>query len=293
MTTDSRSTAPAGKPITLTIKDIEIHGLSWGEEYETKVLALHGWLDNAASFNALGPLLENCHVVAVDLPGHGLSGHWPEFHHYHLWAGVEDVELILDDLGWEKVHLVGHSMGAAISTLYAGSFSDRLNSLTLIEAIGPMAGTLDEAPKRLRTAIESMKAHNPAQQSKEDITPFVQSRLVGPLKLNEASSKQLMARSVGEQGGGYSWRNDKRLRYTSMMRLPEPLIASFIKAIDCPVLGIFANDGLFSEKNVMDRWNLIKAPQILHWYGGGHHLHLEGDVAKISQDILSFFQTAK
>jgi pimeloyl-ACP methyl ester carboxylesterase len=54
-----------------------------------KILCLHGWLDNAASFNRLAPLLldspssdeqqEQCvqpmEILALDFPGHGLSGH--------------------------------------------------------------------------------------------------------------------------------------------------------------------------------------------------------------------------
>ena len=276
------------KPVALNVKGIEIHGLSFGEENSTKVLALHGWLDNAASFDALAPLLENCHVVAVDLPGHGLSGHWPDFHHYHLWAGVEDIELILDELKWSKCHLVGHSMGAAISTLYAGSFSDRLSSLTLIEAIGPMAGTLDYAPKRLKDAIQSMKSHNPEQKKKAGLQDFISTRLNGPLKLSRAGSEKLMTRSVLQDDAGFSWRNDKRLKYTSMMRLPEPLIESFITSIRCPVLGIFAEDGLFNEKSVMQRWSKLQCDNTLSWFSGGHHLHLEGDVPAIADHINRF-----
>ena len=54
-----------------------------------KVLCLHGWLDNAASFNRLAPLLldsspssdeeqvqyQPMEILALDFPGHGLSGH--------------------------------------------------------------------------------------------------------------------------------------------------------------------------------------------------------------------------
>ena len=277
-----------GKAVVLNVKGIEIHGLSFGEQHPTKVLALHGWLDNAASFAMLAPLLKNCHVVAVDLPGHGLSGHWPDFNHYHLWAGVEDIELILDELNWPKCNLLGHSMGAAISTLYAGSFSDRLSSLTLIEAIGPMAGTLDDAPKRLRDAIQSMKAHNPDQKKKAELEDFIKTRLNGPLKLSKTGSEALMSRAVLQDEAGFSWRNDKRLKYTSMMRLPEPLIESFISSISCPVLGIFARDGLFNETSIMQRWAKLNCENTLSWFTGGHHLHLEGDVLAIAHELNDF-----
>jgi pimeloyl-ACP methyl ester carboxylesterase len=272
----------------LTIKGIEIHAMQWGNPEGIPVLALHGWLDNAASFTHLAPLLEHCNVIAVDLPGHGLSGHWPDFNHYHMWAGVEDVELILDALGWQTCHLLGHSMGAVMATLYAATFPKRLSSLTLIEAIGPMAGTLDEAPQRLAAAIVSMKSHNSQQRPKSNLEQFIQTRLNGPLKLSPESAAILMARSVTQTSEGFCWSNDKRLKYTSMMRLPEPLIGAFIKAIECPVLGIFASDGLFTKERLSARWDQLTCTNSLHWYEGGHHLHLDGDVHTIAHTIEGF-----
>ena len=217
------------KEIILNIKGIDIHGLQWGNPKGEPVLMLHGWLDNAASFSVLAPLLEEYNLIAVDLPGHGLSGHWPEHSYYHFWAGVEDIDLILDQLNWDQCHIIGHSMGAAMATLYAGTFPDRLKSLTLIEAIGPLAGDADGTPDRVAQAIEQMKTHNPQHSFKPDMDIFVQTRLSGGLKLTEASSKIIMNRSVKESEQGYSWRNDKRLKHTSMVRLPEDFIVSFIE----------------------------------------------------------------
>jgi pimeloyl-ACP methyl ester carboxylesterase len=276
--------------ITVTIKGIEIHGLHWGNPDGEPVLALHGWLDNAASFANLEPFLRDYHVVAIDLPGHGMSGHWPEHAHYHLWAGVEDIECILDQLGWQTCHVMAHSMGAAMATLYAGTFPDRLRSLTLIEAIGPMAGDFEGAPKRLAEAIRSMKSYNPKQKNRDSIDSFVEARLAGHLKLSQESAELIMARSVYEHAEGFSWRNDKRLRYTSMMRLPEELILSFIQSITCPVLGIFATDGLYSPSQLDKRWKHLSNSVGLHWFDGGHHLHMDGNVKEIAGAISRFWE---
>lgn len=275
-------------PIELVIKGITLHGLQFGDPAGEPVLALHGWLDNAASFSHLAPLLKGYNVVAIDLPGHGLSDHWADFNHYHLWAAVEDIELILDQLGWQTCHLLGHSMGAGMSVLYAGTFPKRLKSLTLIEAIGPMAGDYAGAPERLADAILAMKNHNKVLKSQPSLDHFVQTRLSGPLKLSRESSELLMTRGVQEHGEGFSWRNDKRLKYVSMMRLPEPMILSFLQHIQAPVLGIFANDGLFSKHSLETRWQAIPSAKELHWLDGGHHLHLDGDVEEIATLVNDF-----
>ncbi|MFY0642399.1 MAG: alpha/beta hydrolase [Bermanella sp.] len=274
--------------IKLHIKGIDVHGLQWGNPEGPKILALHGWLDNAESFSNLAPLLADYHVVAVDLPGHGLSGHWPAHHHYHLWAGVEDVEHILDALQWKHCHVIGHSMGAAIATLYAGTFPHRLKSLTLIEAIGPMAGDVETAPERLAQAIVSMKKHNPEQRSRHDAQGFIHARMSGPLKLSQDSAEKIVERGLTKTEHGYAWSNDKRLRYTSMMRLPEPIILSFISQIRAPVLGVFADDGLFTKDKVDERWSSITASKKMIWLTGGHHLHLDGDINIVSESINRF-----
>src|SRR5436190_192660 len=52
----------------------------WGtlNQDSIKVIAMHGYMDNAGTFDRLIPLLpENYYVVAFDLPGHGFSSHVP------------------------------------------------------------------------------------------------------------------------------------------------------------------------------------------------------------------------
>lgn len=284
----------SGRPLTLKMKGIEIAGQEWGAENGEPVLALHGWLDNSASFAYLAPQIveqnPDLRIIAVDLPGHGLSGHWPEYHHYHLWAGVEDIEHIADGLNLSTFHLVGHSMGAAISALYAGTFPDRLKSLVLIEAIGPMPGSVDEVPERLADAVNKMKAHEPSQRFNKDKDAFVKARMSGMVKLKRAASEAIIERSLIQTDEGYAWRNDKRVMLPSMMRLPEEVVQSFLKKIKAPLCGVYAKDGMLGESTVQPRWDCISSKKQIHWLSGGHHLHMEGDVSTLADMFTGFWR---
>ena len=52
--------------------------LRGGDPQGPKLLALHGWLDNAASFAPMAAHLAAFDLVALDLPGHGASSHRAE-----------------------------------------------------------------------------------------------------------------------------------------------------------------------------------------------------------------------
>lgn len=53
-------------------------GKEWGNSDGEPWIALHGWLDNCGSFDTLIPYFPAHHrVIAIDIPGHGLSSHMP------------------------------------------------------------------------------------------------------------------------------------------------------------------------------------------------------------------------
>ncbi len=68
----------AARELSLELPHLRLAAQAWGDPQLPRLLALHGWLDNAASFDRLAPLLcGHFHIVAIDLPGHGRSGHRP------------------------------------------------------------------------------------------------------------------------------------------------------------------------------------------------------------------------
>ena len=73
-------------------------------------LALHGWLDNAASFSPLSTYLKRP-LLALDVSGHGHSDHRPDGVVTHLVDHVRDVLAVVDQLGWERFTLMNLVIG--------------------------------------------------------------------------------------------------------------------------------------------------------------------------------------
>lgn len=68
-------------------------------------MALHGRQDNAGSFDKLVPLLpDDVSVLCLDMPGHGLSSHYPKSQYYYVyWDGVVLLRRIVKHFNWTKV----------------------------------------------------------------------------------------------------------------------------------------------------------------------------------------------
>uniref|UniRef100_A0A8B9Z2W8 Serine hydrolase like 2 n=1 Tax=Buteo japonicus TaxID=224669 RepID=A0A8B9Z2W8_9AVES len=76
---------------------------AWGPSEGYPVLCLHGWLDNANTFDKLIPLLpRDCYYVAMDFSGHGLSSHRPAGSPYHFLDYVSDVRRVAAAFTWNN-----------------------------------------------------------------------------------------------------------------------------------------------------------------------------------------------
>lgn len=90
---------------------------SWGEPAPGRpnLLLLHGFANSLQSFRALGPALGgDAHVVAVDMPGFGLSAK-PAPHDYSNEAQAAAVKAFARRIGLGSYVVVGHSLGGAVA----------------------------------------------------------------------------------------------------------------------------------------------------------------------------------
>ncbi len=207
------------------------------------LLALHGWLDNAASFRPMATLLGGYDLVALDMPGHGRSFHYPADAEYSMFSTILDVLAAADALGWQRFALLGHSMGGAIASMLAAAAPDRITRLSLIEALGPLAGTEDTTASRLRDAVTQRRALDGKRKRVfSDPELAVQARMYTSITaLDEASARLMIERGIRAVEGGYEWSSDARLTLPTAVRMSEAQIQDCLRAIVCPVTLLIAD----------------------------------------------------
>lgn len=285
------------REFALDIPSGRIAGLRGGDAGAPKVLALHGWLDNAASFVPLAAHLDGIELVAPDLPGHGRSAHLPPGADYSFAAAVNTVLDIADALGWERFALLGHSMGAGIASLLAASCPQRVERLLAIEALGALAEAPERTAQRLREAIAATRAL-PGKRLRvfPDIATAVRARMQGVTgsSLEEAAARLLVERGlvpVQADGGseGYAWSSDPRLTLPTMVRMTEAQVRDLVRGIECPVRVIHADppQPYLPEPLRSERVALLRHGELVV-LRGGHHLHMEQPAA-MAGAIADFF----
>ncbi|MBV9076381.1 MAG: alpha/beta hydrolase [Methylobacteriaceae bacterium] len=96
------------------------------------VLLMHGWCGSSHSWRRLAPRLARDHrVIVPDMRGNGWSKK-PDSG-YDARSGARDMKGLLDRLGVETAHVVGHDMGAPVALLFAADFPGTTRTLTYVD----------------------------------------------------------------------------------------------------------------------------------------------------------------
>jgi pimeloyl-ACP methyl ester carboxylesterase len=112
-----------------------VHYQQMGQGHD--VVMIHGLFANLAFWylSVLPLLARNFRVTVYDLRGHGYSG-MPR-HGYTVSNLATDLYVLLEHIGIEQAHIVGHSFGGAVGLKYAALYPERVRSLTLADARVP------------------------------------------------------------------------------------------------------------------------------------------------------------
>lgn len=118
---------------------------------DVPLVFVHGTAAFGAFFAPLVSQFEDVRTITFDRPGYGLSDGFV-YSEANLRRTVVDVLAgVIDELGLERVDLVGHSMGGHASILFALAHPDRVRCLTLVGSVPAFPGTRPPFPIRLLT----------------------------------------------------------------------------------------------------------------------------------------------
>lgn len=272
------------------VDGLRFAGLSWGPEDGTPVLALHGWMDHAASFQELAPKLDGCHVVALDLSGQGLSAHRAAHATYNIWDDLPQIAALMDRLGWRDCVLVGHSRGANIAALLAAAQPERVRAFVALDSL-VSEPTGNDFVATLRAFIEQTRDRRARPpRTFPSIEDYARRR--GAQGNSRRTSEALSERALERGPDGFRLRADPRLFASSAVKLTRAQVEAVLRSIECPVLNIWAADGIRSRPGVAALARL--GGELIATYetmdlAGDHHFHLDPAAAqRIAGAILDF-----
>lgn len=274
----------------ISIRGAEYRLYEWGNTDSPLLIYLHGWADTGSTFQfVVDSLSADWRVVAPDWRGFGrsscnCSSYWfPDY--------LADLHALLDIYSTNRpARLIGHSMGANIASLYAGSLPERVRAFVNIEGFGLPDSDPDDAPGRYRRWIESMAAE----------TGFAEYRNLEALAHRVKKRHPRMNRSealfVAHEWAAQGSDGIARLRADPRHKLPNPVLYRRAEAQACcravtarMLLVMGANSDFmheFGERAVL----MYPTAESIAIEDAGHMLHFEAPAA-LARAIENFMLT--
>ncbi|XP_078506448.1 serine hydrolase-like protein [Lissotriton helveticus] len=247
----SRLTFKRGAPMKLQIPVPwgRLACLTWGPVEGRPVLCLHGWMDNANTFQKLVPLLpQDRRYIALDFSGHGQSSHLSPGSSYDYKNYVKDLYITLEALNYRQISIIGHSMGGVIGTVFAYLFPDMVDKLGLIDSYGffpsPLEILLNRERKVIAGGLHLKRKRDPTVYSPEGALKRL---LDANNSLTEQSARILLERGTKEVPGGVIFSRDINVTRQLIPNFTLDQCLGLMKEIQASILTILASDGMFAS----------------------------------------------
>ena len=250
--------------------ELELGYLDWGPSHAPPVILLHGFAQNAHSWDytalALG---QKYRVISLDARGHGDSD-WADDSDYSTAAHQRDLDRFIEQFDGVPVTLVGLSMGGRSSYVYASRRPDKVRGLVIVDS-GPTWPKADRArlsggrrimdfvtlPDELDTweeFVERIHQYNPRRSLQE-----VRDTLIH--KVRQAPN------------GKWTWKYDRVLRDPDRPREVVPADEQWrrIEAISCPTLLVRgAESDILAHETAAEMEVRMQDCKVVEVEGAGH-----------------------
>ncbi|MDB5999709.1 MAG: alpha/beta hydrolase [Rhizobacter sp.] len=154
----------------IALRGLRYHVRHWGDasmatKQRPPLLMWHGWMDVGASFQfVVDAMAHDRWVIAPDWRGFGLSES-PQAQSYWFPDYLADIDALLDTLlPDQQIDLLGHSMGANATMLYAGVRPERIRRLVNLEGFGMPDAKPEQQPARYARWMDELKNPDPLRR---------------------------------------------------------------------------------------------------------------------------------
>lgn len=252
------------------------------------IVCIHGWQDNAGTFDTLIPMLPAHHsYLAIDMPGHGWSSRLPDGLLYTSTEDLYTLNAVFRHFGWDKVSLMGHSNGSITCVIFAATFSERVDMVIALDSIKPRV--LEPRLRRylLRGLDDVLVADLRNQDASSEPPIYTMKQLVDRmnaqtfLSVTRETAPCLLQRGVQPSRNDpdkYFFTRDNRLKMYHFAMYSQQLCLEMAALIDCPFLFVKAlHSPHFEPVQYYDEALAVmqkNAAFEMHYADGGHHVHL-------------------
>jgi pimeloyl-ACP methyl ester carboxylesterase len=253
----------------------------WGTEGKPALILVHGGLDHARNWDWVAKALrDDYHIYALDLRGHGNSA-WAPGALYSIAEHILDVSVLADIINQFPVRIIGHSLGAITTLLYAGVYPDRVARLVAIEGVGlPLQDGRYSAPERIRRWIEKVRElESRTQHSYPNLAAAVaRMKEANPFLSDEVARHLTLHGTNWNADGSIIWKFDNYARLFPPYGANLQETAEILRKVECPALLFWGRQSFAKDpetdplaQEIANR-HIVKVDQAGHWL---HHDQLE------------------
>ena len=253
----------------------------WGTEGKPALILVHGGLDHARNWDWVAKALrDDYHVYALDLRGHGNSA-WAPGALYSIAEHILDLSVLADIINQFPVRIIGHSLGAITTLLYAGVFPERVERLVAIEGLGlPLQEARYTAPERIRRWIDKVRAvENRTQHSYPNLEAAVaRMKEANPFLSDEVAKHLTLHGTNWNADGSIIWKFDNYARLFPPYGANLQEAAEVLRQISCPAQLFWGRQSFAKDPETdplaqeIAHRRIVKVDQAGHWL---HHDQLE------------------
>jgi pimeloyl-ACP methyl ester carboxylesterase len=287
------------------IRHLRYHVRQWGTPSPNvpPLVMVHGWMDVSASFQfVIDAMAQDRWVIAPDWRGFGLTD-TPHTDNYWFPDYLADLDFLLDHyVGDQPIHLVGHSMGGHIATLYSGVRPERIAKLVNLEGFGMAATRPAQAPGRYAKWMDELKT---LARGELDLKPYpnlegVAQRLMKTNPRLSSDKAHWLAQHWARANEQGEWRilGHAAHKITNAQLFKVDEVVAIYERISAPMLCVVAStDSLvqwWKDQYTLDEFKqrIANVPNLQHAVidDAGHMLHHDQPdvLARLLEAFLSF-----